>query len=135
MKVPILLCAALCLPLVARADQPKTEAKTDVVATSSTRNAAQTSWVAERGTMTTDEVISSLGIAVTAEQRAQIEKAVQERNESLRAANEKFSASLQKTLSADDTELSKRVADEKERRRMDLIRRRQPGRYNGMKKK
>ncbi len=85
--------------------------------------------------MTTDDVASTMGIVVTSEQRAQIEQAVRERNAALRAINEKFSATLQKTLAADDKELSKRVADEKEHRRMDLIRRRQPGRYNGMKKK
>lgn len=93
------------------------------------------SWVAERGEMTTDDVVSSLGIAPTSEQRAQIEQAAKGRNESLRAINEKFSAALQKTLAADDAELSKRVSDEKERRRMELMRRRQPARYNGMKKK
>lgn len=135
MKIQILVAAALLLPLVARADETKTETQTGVVATSSTRLTTSTSWVAERGEMSAADVISSLGIAVTTEQRAQIESAVKERNEALRAINEKFSASLKTTLAADDQELSKRVADEKESRRMEMIRRRQPARYSGMKKK
>ena len=104
--------------------------------TSSTQSPpVSSSWVSERGTMTTDEVVASLGATPTKEQRAQIEEAVTERNEALREANARFSAALQKTLAADDAELTKRVKDEKERQRMELIRRRQPARYNGMKKK
>lgn len=136
MKIQILVAVALFLPLVARADEARTEVKTGVAAaTSSTRLTTSTSWLDERGTMTTDDVVSTVGSVVTSEQRAQIEQAVKERNDALRAINEKFGATLQKTLAADDKELSKRVAEEKERRRMDLIRRRQPGRYNGMKRK
>lgn len=105
-------------------------------ATSSTQSAPlSASWLVERGAMTTDEVVASLGVTPTKEQRDQIEQAVRERNETLRTANEKFSAALQKTLAADDAALTKRVKDEKERRRMEAIRRRQPARYNGMKKK
>jgi hypothetical protein len=92
------------------------------------------SWLDERGTITTEQVVTDLGITVTPEQRVQIERAVQRRNETLRAANAELSATLSKVLVASDGELAKRVADERERQRINRIRSRQPGRYNGMKK-
>lgn len=123
-------CAALILAAgTARADQTN-------ASTSSTQMSASTanSWVETRGTMTTEDVIASLGVTPTKEQRAQIEQAARERNDALREINARFSAALQKTLAANDQELTKRVADEKERRRMETMRRRQPGRYNGVQK-
>ncbi len=123
-------CTALTLvPGAARADQTNPS-------TSSTQSSASTanSWVETRGTMTTEDVIASLGVTPTKEQRAQIEQAARERNDALREINARFSAALQKTLAANDQELTKRVIDEKERRRMETMRRRQPRRYNGMKK-
>jgi hypothetical protein len=95
---------------------------------------APLSWLNERGAITTDQVVQELGITVTAEQRAQIEKAVQKRNRALLEANADMSASLSKTLATSDSELAKRVSEGRERRRMEIIRSRQPGRYNGMKK-
>jgi hypothetical protein len=79
-------------------------------------------------------VVQELGVRVTPEQRVQIEKAVQKRNRALLEANADLSASLSKTLAASDSELAKRVAEGRERRRMEIIRSRQPGRYNGIKK-
>ncbi len=123
-------CAALTLVTgAARADHTNPS-------TSSTQSPTSTanSWVETRGTMTTEDVIASLGITPTREQRAQIEQAARERNDALREINARFSAALQKTLAANDQELTKRVADEKERRRMETMHRRQPGRYNGVQK-
>lgn len=125
MKNFVILAVLSSLPLAAAAE---------TASPSSTQSSASIAWVAERGTMTTEDVVSALGVAPTAEQRAQIEQAVSERNRALQEANARFSATLQKTLAADDKELARRVADERERRRIDSIRRRQPGRYSGMKK-
>lgn len=127
-----LFCACTALILAAgtaRADQASSTQ-------SSTQSSASTanSWVETRGVMTTEDVIASLGATPSKEQRAQIEQAVRERNDVLREINARFSAALQKTLAANDQELTKRVADEKERRRMETMRRRQPGRYNGVRK-
>jgi hypothetical protein len=92
------------------------------------------SWLSERGIMTTNDAIEAVGVKVTAEQRAEIEKAVAQRNAELQEVNARFSASLSKTLAQSDEELAKKVAEEKDRRRMQLIKSRQPGRYQGMKK-
>lgn len=95
---------------------------------------APLSWLTERGSMKTSEVIEAVGIKVTDEQRAEIEKAVAQRNAELQEVNARFSASLSKTLASNDEELARKVAEEKERRRKALIKSRQPGRYNGMKR-
>jgi Spy/CpxP family protein refolding chaperone len=121
-------CACTVLLLAAgtaRADQ-------DNSSTSSTQSSA--AWAETRGTMTTEDVIATLGITPTREQRDQIEQSVRERNDALREINARFSAALQKTLAANDKELARRVTDEKERQRLETMRRRQPGRYNGAKK-
>jgi hypothetical protein len=121
------------------------ETKTDVVVTTQTATPTEAqvnkrakpqsiSWLNEHGAITTDQVVQELGVRVTPEQRVQIEKAVQKRNRALLEANADLSASLSKTLAASDSELAKRVAEGRERRRMEIIRSRQPGRYNGIKK-
>jgi len=127
----ILAVLAIGLPVAAYAAETALS-----TAPSSTRLATMpaTSWLNERGAMTTNDVVSALGVQVTAAQRAQIEQAVQARNAALLEANKAMSQALAKTLNADDEELAKRVAAERERKRMDIIRRRQPGRYNGIKK-
>lgn len=84
--------------------------------------------------MTAEDVVATLGVAPTKEQRDQIEQAVRDRNAALREINARFSAALQKTLAANDKELAQRVVDEKERQRLETMRRRQPGRYNGARK-
>lgn len=129
MKLSFCTCAILIFAAgTARA------AETDSAQSSTRSLSASTNWAETRGAMTTDEVVATLGVAPTREQRDQIEQAVIERNRALREANTRFSAALQKTLAANDKELVKRVEDEKERRRLETMRRRQPGRYNGTKK-
>ena len=101
--------------------------------TSSTRS-APLSWLQTRGTMSTDDVVSALGIAPDKEQRATIEKATMRRNEQLQKINDEFSRDLQKTLAANDEELAAKVQAESDRQKMAKMRSRQPGRYNGVKK-
>jgi Spy/CpxP family protein refolding chaperone len=135
-----LLCGVSAMSFTASADETKTDvaasaqtnAPVTTIATSETPQSP--SWLNERGTITTEQVIQELGITLTPEQRAQTEKAVQKRNRALQEANADLSASLSKTLATNDNELAKRVAEQRERRRMEIIRSRQPGRYNGMKK-
>ncbi len=140
-----LLCGLFAASFAVGADEAKVadETKTDaaagtqiVASTEPAKNQkpASLSWLNQRGTITTDQVIQELGINVTPEQRAQIEKAVQKRNMALQEANANLSTTLSKTLATSDSELDKRVVEQRERRRLDAIRSRQPGRYNGMKK-
>jgi hypothetical protein len=95
---------------------------------------ASLSWLHERGLMTTGEVVEAVGVKVSDAQRAEIDSAVRERNAELEKINARFSAAVSKTLGSNDEELARKVAEEKERRRKALIKSRQPGRYNGMKK-
>lgn len=87
---------------------------------------APSNWLDSRGLMTMDNVLEALDTKVTPEQRAELEKALSERNRDLAAANAKFSAVLKKTLAVDDT---KKVDEAKEAAQLDRIRRRQPARY------
>lgn len=100
----------------------------------SARATAVSPW-RDRGVLSTDDVIALLGITVTAEQRAQIDKATAQRNMALQAANAQFSTAIFDTLKTDDAELTKSMADEKERQRMELMRQRQPSRYQALKAK
>jgi hypothetical protein len=143
MKCFLLAGAMLSMSVVTTASADDNNATTAMstqntatVSTTTTMNTASgsPSWLDERGTTTSEEVVQALGVAVTPEQRAQIEKAVQRRNETLRAANAELSATLSKVLAASDSELAKRVEEQRERQRINRIRSRQPGRYNGMKK-
>jgi Spy/CpxP family protein refolding chaperone len=126
-----LFCACATLTLAAGTAHA---ADTGSPQSSTQSPSASANWAETRGTMTTEDVVAILGVAPTREQRDQIEQAVIERNRALREANMRFSAALQKTLAADDRELAKRVTNEKERQRLETMRRRQPGRYNGTKK-
>jgi hypothetical protein len=140
-----LLCSLFAASFAVGADEAKVadETKTDAAAgtqivasnePAKNQKPASPSWLNQRGTITTDQVIQELGISVTPEQRTQIEKAVRKRNMALQEANADFSKTLSKTLATSDSELDKRVTEQRERRRLDAIRSRQPGRYNGMKK-
>jgi Spy/CpxP family protein refolding chaperone len=136
-----LLCGIFAARLAVSAQETKTDGVVSAQTAAPTgsepgksEKPASISWLNERGAITTDQVVQELGINVTPEQRAQIEKAVQKRNRALQEANADLSASLSKTLATNDNELAKRVAEQRERRRMEIIRSRQPGRYNGMKK-
>ena len=136
-----LLCGLFAVSFAVGADETKEAAASTQTAISTTTTEARTreniqspSWLNERGTITTDQVIQELSIRVTPEQRIQIEAAVQKRNRALQEANAELSTSLSKTLATSDSELAKRAAEQRDRRRMETIRSRQPGRYNGMKK-
>lgn len=136
------LCGLFAASFAATADETKPQAVVSaettvpLVQTEDGKNAKfqSTSWLDEHGAITTEQVVQELGIRVTAEQRTQIEKAVQKRNRALQEANADLSAALSKTLATNDSELAKRSAEQRERRRREIIRSRQPGRYNGMKK-
>ncbi len=136
------LCGLFAAGFAATADEPKPQAAASaettapLVQTEDGKNAKSqsTSWLDEHGAITTEQVVQELGIRVTEEQRVQIEKAVQKRNRALQEANADLSAALSKTLATNDSELAKRSAEQRERRRMEIIRSRQPGSYNGMKK-
>ena len=111
----------------ASADQP-------IVAPAASSIAPASPW-REKGELSAEEVIASLGIAVSPEQRSAIDNAVMQRNAALKKANSDFSATLAVVLKADDAELTAKMAAENERRRMDLMRRRQPSRYEALRKR
>lgn len=87
------------------------------------------------GLVSPDEIVATLGIKPTKEQMLAISLAAGERNRAVSRANEALAAALQKTLGATDAELAAKMAEEKERRRMELIRLRQPSRYQALKNK
>jgi hypothetical protein len=138
-----LLCGVFAESFTVTADEANNDSDTNApttVSSPSTETGTSAkpqalSWLNERGTITTEQVIAELGIRVTPEQRAQIEQAVQKRNAALQQANAALSTALSTTLATNDDELAKKIAEQRERRRMELIRSRQPGRYSGMKKK
>lgn len=126
---PFLLCCLAATPLLA--DQPVQASPGSAVAATPT---VVSPW-REKGELSAEEVIASLGIAVSPEQRALIVRATEQRNAALRNANADFSAVLATVLKADDAEVTAKIAAEKERRRMELMRRRQPSRYEALKKR
>ena len=116
---------------VSHADTPAATIVSSGAATlgDSARATAASPW-RDQGVLSTDEIIKMLGVPVTPEQRAQLDRAVAQRNLALQAANAQFSAAIFQTLRTNDAELSKTMMDEKERQKLDRIRRFQPSRYD-----
>ena len=96
--------------------------------------APSTTWD-KSGILSPEDIIASLGIAPTPEQRRAIEDATRRRNIAIALANAKFSEELGITLKTTDTELATKLQDEKERRRLERMRMYQPSRYQALKNK
>jgi hypothetical protein len=118
MKKLLLLTPFLLLNTVAHAAEPATPAPVPAPVSGN--------WLDERGLLTIDGLIAALDAKVTPEQRAELEKALNERNNAVAAANAKLSATLKKTFAADDTKMA---TDAKDATRLDRLRRLQPSRY------
>jgi pantothenate synthetase len=87
------------------------------------------------GLLSPEEIVAALGIKPTPEQMTIISLAASERNLAVSQANQALAAALQKTLGSSDAELAAKLAEEKERRRMEIMRIRQPSRYQALKNK
>lgn len=118
MKKLFLLTPFFLLNVAAHAAEPAPVAAPAAPATGN--------WLDERGLLTIDGLIAALDAKVTPEQRMDLEKALNERNNAVAAANAKLSATLKKTLAADDTKM---VDTAKDNARMERLRRLQPSRY------
>ena len=86
------------------------------------------------GLLSAEEIFAELGVQPTAEQRAAIAIAAAKRNAALAAANAELRRTLSVVLKTDSVGLANRAEEEKERRRLDKIRRFQPGRYQAIMK-
>ena len=83
-------------------------------------------------------MIEALNTPLSPQQRAQLEEALAKRNAALGKANAELSATLREMLRVTDEGLTQRIDESAEARRMERMRRMQPGRYEqlmGRKKK
>lgn len=94
------------------------------------------SWLEARGTMSATEVGAALNVELSPAQRAQLEKAVAQRNAALEKINAQFSAQLQTILGADDQKLAEKAVEkteaEKAALQLERMRAYQPRRYEAL---
>ncbi|HEX8553005.1 MAG TPA: hypothetical protein VF681_15785 [Abditibacteriaceae bacterium] len=125
----VLLASVVCCPPLLAQEKPAEP----TMASSAIRLPA-TAWD-KSGLLSPEEIVAALGIKPTPEQMTIISLAASERNLAVSQANQALAAALQKTLGSSDAELAAKLAEEKERRRMEIMRIRQPSRYQALKNK
>lgn len=131
------VCAQGTAPAPAPATAPEPVAVTtptaQVVAPSST-----TDFLSSRGVLSNEELVEALNTRLTPQQRGELDQALAKRNAALNKANNELSATLRELLRVTDEGLTQRIDEGAEARRMERMRRLQPGRYEqlmGRKKK
>lgn len=92
-------------------------------------------WLNERGITTLDQLLSTANVQAAPEQRARLQRALNERNAALQQANARLSQVLRDTLRVSDVQLQRGSEDARELRELDKIRRFQPMRYYEMKRR
>lgn len=95
-------------------------------------------FLSSHGVLSSDELVEALNAQLSPQQRAQLDEALAKRNAALTKANTELSATLRDLLRVTDEGLTKRIDEGAEAKRMERMRRMQPGRYQqliGRKKK
>ncbi|RYX81894.1 hypothetical protein EON83_21880 [bacterium] len=92
------------------------------------------SFLSTRGLISSQELVEDLNAKLTPQQRTKLDQALEKRNAALTKANENLSETLRDILGETDEGLTRRIDDEAEAKRMDRMRRLQPGRYQQLMK-